>query len=40
MLFFLGGLKGAEVQDFLLRGVRDSLIGEGHDAEDEKYESS
>jgi hypothetical protein len=33
-------LKGADVQDFLLCGVGDALIGEGHDAEDEKYESS
>jgi len=31
---------GPKSRTFLLRGVGDALIGEGHDAEDEKYESS
>jgi hypothetical protein len=37
VVFFLGGLDGPKIYNFLLRRVGEALIGEGHKTDDQEY---
>jgi hypothetical protein len=39
VFFFLGGVKGADVKDFFVGRVGDSLISQGDHTQEEKYEA-
>jgi hypothetical protein len=40
IVFFFGGVDGANVQDFFMRGVGDALIGERQYSNDDQHDAN